>query len=73
MNEIVSNTKNKQKDLPEKLIINNNTVVQNQEIAENLNTYFTNIDPNFTSKTPKEHGGFEKYFANCTTVINDAH
>ena len=59
MNEIVSNTKNKQKDLPEKLVINNNTVVQNQEIAENLNKYFTNIDPNLTSKTLNEPGGFE--------------
>ena len=37
INEIISNTKNKRKDLPEKLVTNNTTVVEKQEIAENLN------------------------------------
>ena len=45
INEIISNTKNKQKDLPEKLVINNTTVVEKQELAENLNKHFTNIGP----------------------------
>ena len=43
--EIISNTKNKRKDLTEKLVINNTTVVEKEEIAENLNKYFTNIGP----------------------------
>ena len=72
INEIISNTKNKRKDLPEKLVINNTTVVEKQEIAENLNKYFTNISPNLASKIPNEQEGFEKYLANCKTVMNDA-
>ena len=47
MNKIINNTKNKRKDLPEKLVINNTTVV---EIAENLNKYFTTIGPNLAYK-----------------------
>ena len=42
----INQSKNKRKDLPEKLVINNTTVVGKQEIAENLNKYFTNIGPN---------------------------
>ena len=72
INEIVSDTKNKRKDLPEKLVINNTTVVEKQEIAENLNKYFTNIGPNRAFEIPNEQGGFEKYLANCNTVMNDA-
>ena len=45
INEIISNKKNKRKDLPGKLVIYNTTVVEKQEIAENLNQYFTNIVP----------------------------
>ena len=67
INETISNTKNKRKDLPKKFVINNTALVEKQEIAENINNYFTNIDPNLTSKIPNEQGGFEKYLANCTT------
>ena len=56
VNEIISNTKNKQKDLPEKLVINNTTVIEKQEIAENFNKYFINIDLNLASKIPNEQG-----------------
>ena len=38
INEVISNTKIKRKDLPEKLV--NTTVVEKQAIAENLNKYF---------------------------------
>ena len=50
MNKIINNTKNKRKDLPEKLVINNTTVVEKLEIAENLNKYFTAIGPNLAYK-----------------------
>ena len=70
--EIISNTKNKRKDLTEKLVINNTTVVEKEEIAENLSKYFTNIGPDLTSKIPNEQAGFEKYLASCITVLNDA-
>ena len=56
INEIISNTKNKWKDLPEKLVINNTTVIEKQEIAENFNKYFINIDLNLASKIPNEQG-----------------
>ena len=72
LNEIISNTKNKWKDLSEKLVINNTTVAQKQEVSENLNKYFTNIGPNLASIIPKEQRGFEKYLANCNTAMNDA-
>ena len=52
--------KNKQKYLPEKLFINNIIVVRKQEIAKNLNKYFTNISPSLASKIPNKQGGFEK-------------
>ena len=46
LNKIISNTKNKRKrNIPEKLVINNTIVVEKQEIAENLNTYFKNFPP----------------------------
>ena len=54
INEIISNTKNKRKDLPEKLVINNTANVEKQEIVEYLNKYFTNIDPNLASKIPNK-------------------
>ena len=54
INEIISNTKNKRKELPEKLVINNTTNVEKQEIAEYLNKYFTNIGPNLASKIPNK-------------------
>ena len=69
INDIISNTKNKQKDLPEKLVINNTTVVAKQEIAENINKYFTNNGPNLASKILNKQGDFEKYLPNCK---NDA-
>ena len=50
MNKIINNTKHKRKDLPEKLVINNTTVVEKLEIAENLNKYFTTIGPNLAYK-----------------------
>ena len=50
MNKIINNTKNKRKDLPEKLVINNTTVVEKLEIAENLNKYFTTIGSNLAYK-----------------------
>ena len=59
-NEISRNMKNKQKYLPEKLFINNIIVVRKQEIAKNLNKYFTNISPSLASKIPNKQGGFEK-------------
>ena len=57
-NEISRNMKNKQKYLPEKLFINNTIVVRKQEIAENLNKYFTNISPSLASKIPNKQEGF---------------
>ena len=72
LNEIISNTKNKWKDLSEKLVINNTTVAEKQEVSENLNKYFTNIGPNLASIIPKEQRGFEKYLVNCNTAMNDA-
>ena len=72
LNEIISNTKNKWKDLSEKLVINNTTVAEKQKVSENLNKYFTNIGPNLASIIPKEQRSFEKYLANCNTVMNDA-
>ena len=51
--------------------MDNTTAVEKQEIAENLNKYFTNIGPSLTSKIPNKQGGFEKYLPNCNTVIND--
>ena len=51
---------NKQKYLPEKLFINNIIVVRKQEVAENLNKYFTNIIPSLASKIPNKQGGFGK-------------
>ena len=70
INEIISNTKNKRKDLPEKLVINFTAVLEKQEIVENLNKYFINIGPNLASEIPNKQG-FEKYLANCNTVTND--
>ena len=57
--EVIGNTKNKWKDLPEKPVTNNAKVVKKQEIA------------NLTSEIPNEQGGFEKYLENCNTVMND--
>ena len=67
MNKTISNTKNKRKNLPEKLVINNTTVIEKQEVAKNLNKYFANIGPNLASNIPNEQEGFEKYLANCNT------
>ena len=72
INETISNTKNKGKDLPGKLVINNTAVVEKKEIAENLNKYFKSIGLNLASKIPSEQGSFEKYLANFNTVMNDA-
>ena len=52
------------KDLPEKLVINNTTIVEKQEIAENLNKIFTNIGPKLVCKIPNEERDFEKYLVN---------
>ena len=72
INEVIGNTKNKQKDIPEKIVINNATVRETQEIAKNLNKYFTNISPNLAFKTPNEQGGFENFLANCNSFMDDA-
>ena len=68
INEIIGNTKNKRKDLPENVVINNTTVVEKQEITGNLNKYFTNIGPNLASKVPNEQVGFEKYLMNDAPI-----
>ena len=69
VNEVICNTKNKRKDLSEKFVINNTTVVEKQEIAEHFNKYFTNICLNLSSKIPNEKG-YEKYLVNCNFVMN---
>ena len=56
------------KDLPEKVAINNAKVKEKEEIDK----YLANFGHNLTSKIPNEQGGFEKYFANCNTVMNNA-
>ena len=48
--DFIDNTKNKREDLPEKKVKSNATVVEKEEIAENFNKYFTNIDPNSNLK-----------------------
>ena len=65
INELISNTENKLKDLPEKSVINNSTILEKQETAENLNKYFANIGPNLTSKILNKQGSFEKNLPNC--------
>ena len=69
VNEVICNTKNKRKDLPEKFVINNTTAAEKQEIAEHFNKYFTNICLNLSSKIPNEKG-YEKYLVNCNFVMN---
>ena len=64
MKEITSNTKNKRKDLPKKSVTNDTTFLKKHKSFENLNKYFTNIDPNLASKIPNKQGGFEKYLPN---------
>ena len=68
LNELISNTKNKRKDLPEKSVINNSTILEKQETAENLNKYFVNIGPNLASKILNKQGSFEKNLANCNNT-----
>ena len=41
-------------------------------MAENVYKYFPNIEPNLTSKISNDQEDFEKYLANCNTVMNDA-
>ena len=40
----------------EKSVTRNTTVVEKQEIAENLNKYFTKIGPNLAPKISSERG-----------------
>ena len=56
----IGNAKNKPRDLSEKLVINNNTSLEKQEIAEKLKKYFTNIGVNLVCKISNKQGGFEK-------------
>ena len=58
----------KLKDLPEKLVINNATVVEKQEIAENFNKYFTNIGPILTSKIPDKQEVLKKFWKIVTLL-----
>ena len=41
-------------------------------MAENVYKYFPNIGPNLKSKISNDQEDFEKYLANCNTVMNDA-
>ena len=68
--EVIGNSTNKLKNLPEKAVINNTTAKEKQETE--INKYLANIGPNLASKILNEQRGLEKYSANCNTVMNNA-
>ena len=53
--------KNRQEDLPEKLVINNTTFIEKQEIAENLNKYLQVLAPNSHLKYLTNKEAFKKF------------
>ena len=54
INEVIRNKKYKRKYLLEKLVINNTTAVEKQDIAENLGRCFTSTDINLKSEIPNK-------------------
>ena len=67
----------KRKDLQEILVTSYTSVVDKQEIAENLNKYFSQkhwcqlAPTDVVSKTINEEESSEKYFENCNIVMSD--
>ena len=52
------------------MVINNATDVEEQEIAENLTKYFTNMGPNLVFKIPNKQGSLTKYLPTCNTLVS---
>ena len=61
MKELVCKTQKSEPHLPGKLLINEHEVSCKENIANECNTLFTNIDPELAKKIPNASRPFESY------------
>ena len=62
MKELIGKTRKSEPHLPGKLLINEQEVSSKEEIANEFNTFSTNIGPELAKKIPNASRPFESYF-----------
>ena len=69
MKVLIGKTQKSESHLLGKLLINEQEVSVTQEIANEFNTFFTNIGPEFAKKIPNASRPFESYIKKVDTTI----
>ena len=66
---------NKNQDIPNSFLINGNTINNKETIANEFNSFFTNIGKNLASKiTPPQNKEFHNFLSNpCSSILNFQH
>ena len=70
MNEITGKVQKKNQSLRTTLETENGIISDKNTIAEEFNTFFTNIGPNLSKKIPQISKTFDQYFSPVDTQIN---
>ena len=70
MKEITGKVQKKNQSLPTTLETENGIISDKNTIAEEFNTFFTNIGPNLSKKIPQISETFDQYFSPVDTQIN---
>ena len=69
MKELISKTGKSDPPLPGKILINEHEVSGKEEIANEFNTFLTNIDPELVKKVPNTSRPFKSYFKKVDTTM----
>ena len=70
LKEITGKVQKKNQSLPTTLETENRIISDKNAIAEEFNTFFTNIGPNLANKIPQISKTFDQYFSPVDTQIN---
>ena len=70
MKEITGKVQKKNQSLPTTLEMENRIISGKNTIAEEFNTFFTNIGPNLSKKIPQISKTFDQHFSPVDTQIN---
>ena len=69
MKEITGKVQKENQSLPTTLETKNRIISDKHAIAEEFNTFFTNIGPNLANRIPKISKTFDQYFSPVDTQI----
>ena len=72
MKEITGKIKQKNITFPEALKINKNSLYSSEQIANEFNSFFTNVGPSLAEKIPPVSTSYREYLVSFNDAISDS-